>query len=267
MLGGSACAVLVLYMNRSPPRKDASRGRLRRPMPCLGHSRWGKETPSLLKEKTYLTSEKPRNAHISRVKTYKTPAGPLFLRTCCTPSFVEGLKVDNGLRAFARLPEREHNLLLSIAQQPENRLTLAYTAEGTIVGQATLAPLDSWWQDISNAYEIAVEVSSSWRKLGIAHQLLTLALEFEFLEESLILGLGLSWHWDYAGLGITPFHYRELIARLFASHGFTEYLTSEPNIRMDPANILVARLGNRLAEESINRFFQRLLQSDTLPGL
>ena len=158
-------------------------------------------------------------------------------------------------------------MLLSIAQQPGNRLTLAYTAEGTIVGQATLAPLDSWWQDISNAYEIAIEVSSNWRKLGIAHQLLTFALEFESLEESLILGLGLSWYWDYVGLGITSFHYRELIARLFAAHGFSEYLTSEPNIRMDPANILVARVGNRLAEESINRFFQRLLHSDTLPGL
>jgi acetoin utilization protein AcuA len=221
----------------------------------------------LLKEKTYLRSDTSPNTHASCVKTYKTPAGPLFLRTCCTPSFVQGLKVDDGLRAFARIPEREHNLLLSIAQQPENRLTLAYTAEGTIVGQATLAPLDSWWQDISNAYEIAVEVSSGWRKLGIAHQLLAFALESESLEEYLIVGLGLSWHWDYAGLGITPFHYRELISRLFAAHGFSEYLTSEPNILMDPANILVARLGNRLTEENVNRFFQRLLKSDTLPGI
>ena len=221
----------------------------------------------MLKATTYLTSEKSLGPHNSGVKTYITPAGPIFLRSCCTPSFVEGLKVDDGLHAFARLPEREHNLLLSIAQRPESKLTLAYTAEGTIVGQVTLAPLDSWWQDISNAYEIAVEVSSGWRKLGIAHQLLTFALEFESLEEYLILGFGLSWHWDYVGLGITPFEYREVIARLFASHGFTEYLTSEPNIRMHPANILVARLGNRLAEESIRSFFQSLLRSDTLPGL
>ncbi|MGZ3618291.1 MAG: GNAT family N-acetyltransferase, partial [Ktedonobacteraceae bacterium] len=139
--------------------------------------------------------------------------------------------------------------------------------EGTIVGQATIAPLDSWWQDITHAYEIAVEVSSDWRGLGIAHQLLTFALEFESMEEYLIIGLGLSWHWDYTGLGIAPFEYRELIARLFAAHGFSEYLTSEPNIRMDTANILVARLGNRLAEENINRFFQCLLQSNSLPGL
>jgi acetoin utilization protein AcuA len=207
------------------------------------------------------------NTGNSRVKAYKTPAGPLFLRSSCSPAFVEGLKADEGLHAFARLPEREHHLLLSIAQQPENRLTLAYTASGNIVGQVSLAPLDHWWQDIGNVYEIAVEVSAGWRKLGIAHQLLSLALEFESLEEYLVLGLGLSWHWDYEGLGISRFHYREMIARLFAAHGFAEYLTSEPNIRMDPANILVARIGSRLAEESMNRFFQRLLQSETLPGL
>ena len=102
---------------------------------------------------------------------------------------------------------------------------------------------------------------------GIAHHLLSLALEFESLEEYLILGLGLSWHWDYEGLDISRFRYREMIARLFAAHGFAEYLTSEANIRMDPANILVARLGSRIDGESMNRFFQRLLQSETLPGL
>jgi len=223
----------------------------------------------MLKEKAYTSSEQELSGRerISRVKTYKTPAGPVFLRSCCSPSFVEGLQADEGLRAFARLPEREHQLLLSLARQPQNRLTLAYTAAGKIVGQATLAPLDNWWQGIGNAYEIAVEVSPDFRKLGVAHQLLSFALEFKSLEEYLIVGLGLSWHWDYEGLGISRFHYREMIARLFAAHGFIEYLTSEPNIRMDPANILVARLGRRLERESMNRFFQCLLQSETLPGL
>jgi GNAT superfamily N-acetyltransferase len=223
----------------------------------------------MLKEKAYHLNEHESsgNGRFSRVKTYKTAAGPLFLRSCCSPALIEGLRADEGLRAFARLPEREHQLLLTLARRPENRLTLAYTAAGTIVGQTTLAPLDTWWQGIGNAYEVAVEVSPPWRKLGVAHQLLSLALDFESVEEYLILGLGLSWHWDYEGLGISRFQYREIIARFFAAHGFAEYLTSEPNIRMDPANILVARLGRRLGEERMNRFFARLLHSETLPGL
>lgn len=223
----------------------------------------------MLKERVYHTNnpEASGSARSSRVKTYKTAAGPLFLRSCCSPSFVEGLKVDEGLHAFARLPEREHQLLFSIAQQPENRLTLAYNASGAIVGEVSLTPLDQWWRDIGNAYEIAVEVSSSWRKLGIAHHLLSFALEFEAVEEYLIVGLGLCWHWDYEGLGVSRFHYREMLVRLFAAHGFAEYQTSEPNILMDPANILVARLGSRIDGESMSRFFQRLFQSETFPGL
>ena len=157
--------------------------------------------------------------------------------------------------------------MLSIAQRPENRVTLAYDASGTIVGQVSLASLDHWWQDIGNAYEISVEVSSGWRELGIAHQLLSFALEFECVEEYLIVGIGLSWHWDYQRMGMSPFSYREMIARLFAAHRFAEYLTSEPNIRMGPANILVARLGSRIDEKSMSRFFQQLLRSETLPGL
>jgi GNAT superfamily N-acetyltransferase len=206
-----------------------------------------------------------RSAHGSRRSAFETAAGSLILHSFCPPSLVASLKADRGLRAFARVPEREHELLLGIAERPDCVLTLAYTSSGEIVGQVTLAPLDHWWHDIGNAYEIAVEVSTGWRRMGIAHHLLTLALES--VEEYLIVGLGLSWHWDYAGFGMTPFGYRELIVRLFAAHGFSEYLTSESNIRMDPANILLARLGSRFPEESMSRFFQRLLRSDTLPGL
>ena len=211
--------------------------------------------------------EVPECTRTPRVKTYKTAAGSLFLRACCPPALVEGLEVDKGLRAFARLPEREHELLLQLARQSENRLTLAFTPSGKIVGQATLAPLDGWWQGIENAYEVAVEVSPTFRNLGVAHQLLSLALDFDAVEEYLIIGLGLSWHWDYSRLGISRFQYRELIAQLFAAHGFAEYMTSEANIQMDPANILVARLGRSVGEESMTRFFERLFFSETLPGL
>src|SRR5271157_1788752 len=128
------------------------------------------------KEQGYsLTDDMSGNTRNSPVQTYKTPAGPVFLRSCCSPAFVADLKVDEGLRAFARLPEREHQLLLTLAGKPENRLTLAYTATGSIVGQVTLAPLDHRWHDIGNAYEIAIEVSTGWRRMGIAHHLLSLA--------------------------------------------------------------------------------------------
>ena len=203
---------------------------------------------------------------ISHYKSMATPAGPIFLQDHCPPALVESLRADSGLRAFARLPQREHALLLGIAQRSDSRLALAYTHSGEIVGQVTLAPVDAWWEGLENTYEIAVEVSTAWRNLGIARQLLTLVFEREPLEHHIVLGMGLSWHWDMEGLGINRFRYRQVIEQLFASYGFVEYLTSEANIRMDPANILLGRLGSAVDEQTINQFFQCLLKSDTLPG-
>jgi acetoin utilization protein AcuA len=204
---------------------------------------------------------------ISHYKSIATPAGPIFLRDHCPPALVESLRANSGLRAFARLPEREHALLLGLAQRSDCRLALAYTHRGEIVGQVTLAPADTWWEGLTNTYEIAVEVSTAWRNLGIARQLLTLVFEREPLEHHIVLGMGFSWHWDMEGLGINRFRYRQVVEQLFAPYGFVEYLTSEANIRMDPANILLGRLGSAVDQQTINQFFQRLLQSDTLPGL
>ena len=197
-------------------------------------------------------------------KTIETSAGTLILQNFCSPSLIEGLRVDSGLCAFAHTAEREHHLLLSIARQSDSALTLAYTPTGEIVGQATLATCDEWMQGIPNVYEIAVEVSSQWRRLGVAQQLLTSALELNVLEDLILLAIGLSWHWDVEGLSMASYRYRQLIARLFARHCFMEYLTTEPNICMDPANILLARIGNRVSQQTIGQFVNRLVNS---PGL
>lgn len=199
-------------------------------------------------------------------RTILTPGGPLFLQNHCSSSLVERLRADSGLRAFARLPEREYALLLGLAQRPDCSLALAYTPVGEIVGQVTLAPVDGWWEGLSNVYEVAVEVSAPWRRLSVARQLLALVFAEEHLEQLIILGMGLSWHWDTEGLKISRFRYRELIEQLFAPHGFAEYQTSEANIQMDPANILLVRFGSNVAGEVMSQFFSRLFQSDTLPG-
>jgi GNAT superfamily N-acetyltransferase len=204
---------------------------------------------------------------LSHVKAIQTPAGLLFLRNRCPASLVEGLEIDDSMRAFARRPEREHQLLVNIARREDSALTLAYTPSGKIVGQVTVAPADAWWSGLEHVYEAAIEVSSNWRRQGIAHELLTFAGKQDELEDMILLAMGLSWHWDTEGLSLKRTHYRELIARLFASQGFVEYLTSEPNIRMDPANIFLARIGRNVDQQTINAFLNRLLISPTLPGM
>jgi hypothetical protein len=136
-----------------------------------------------------------------------------------------------------------------------------------IVGQVSLVPAEDSWQGLTKTYEIAFEVSAGWRRSGILRQLLKQVFELDCLEDLIIIGMGLSWHWDTAGLGMTRFAYRTMIERLAAHHGFAEYLTSDENIRMDPANIFLVRFGRRVSAATVSQFYDRILQSDTLPGM
>jgi GNAT superfamily N-acetyltransferase len=188
----------------------------------------------------------------------ETAAGPLILQNFCSPALVASLKADQGLHAFAHFPEREHQLLLGIAERPDCALTLAYTPGGEIVGQVTLAPADTWWQGVANTYELAIEVSTHWRRLGIARQLLSLALKFDTVEEMILVALGLSWHWDLKGSGLSPFRYRSLLAHILEPYHFFECLTDEPNVGMDPANILLVRIGKDVKREVMDQLFQRM---------
>jgi hypothetical protein len=196
---------------------------------------------------------------ISPDRTFETSAGALVLQNFCQPSLVKSLRADAGLRAFARLPQREHALLLSIAQRSDSALTLAHTSTGEIVGQVTLVPCDAWWQGLKNVYEVAIEVSSGWRRLGLAQELLAYALECDALEDMILLAIGLSWHWDTEEVGLPAALYRELIANLFKPHGFLEYQTTEPNISADPTNILLVRFGSRVDQQSIGQFINHML--------
>jgi len=200
----------------------------------------------------------------SRSKILETHKGPLLLRDFCPPSLVERLTAESGLHAFTRLPEREHQLLLTIAHSPDCALTLAHTPAGEMVGEVTLTFADDWWEGLENVYEVTIEVSTTWRGLGIGRELLAFALELDTVEDMILFAMGLSWHWDIEGLGITPQRYRELIARLFASQGFVEHATTEPNISMEPANILLVRVGKRVDQHMTNQFFSRILSPSNL---
>lgn len=204
-----------------------------------------------------------RSATPSRSKVLETSMGTLLLRDFCPPSLVEHLKVESGLCAFAHLPEREYDLLLKVAKSPDCALTLAHTPAGEIVGQVTLAPGDEWWGELENVYEVAIEVSAHWRGMGIAKQLLAFALELDALEDMILFALGLSWHWDLEGMKLPLYRYRQLIAHLFATQGFTEHSTTEPDISLEPGNILLVRIGKNVDQRTERQFFNHVMQRRT----
>lgn len=195
----------------------------------------------------------------ARTKTLETAMGPILFRRFCPPSFVERLRPDSGLHSFARLPEREHQLLLDIAKSPDCALTLAYTPAGEIVGQVTIAPADEWWEDIEDLYEVAVEVSVNWRRATIARTLLSFALELDALEDMIFFAIGLSWHWDAEDLGMSLHDYRALIAHLYGTQGFVEYPLTDPDVSKERTNVPLARIGKRIDTHVTNQFLSRLL--------
>ncbi|GER91822.1 hypothetical protein KDW_59840 [Dictyobacter vulcani] len=204
-----------------------------------------------------------RTSSPSRIRTLQTARGPVILRDFCPPSLLERLRPDKGLCSFARVPEREHQLMLDIARSQDCALTVAHTPSGVIVGQVTIAPADEWWDGVENLYEVAIEVSADWRGVSIAREMLAFALELEAKEDMIFFAIGLSWHWDAEGLGISTFRYRELIKHLFGTQGFVEYSTTEPNVSMEPANVLVARIGDRVDQRVSRQFLNRLIRSSS----
>jgi acetoin utilization protein AcuA len=173
---------------------------------------------------------------------------------------IQRLRVDEGMTAFARRPDLEKALLRRIARDPDGTLVIAHTPDGRIVGQVSIAPADGRWADVDGIYEIAIEVSRNWRRLGLAQRLLSFTFAHEEYEDVIVLAMGYSWHWDMEEAGISPLAYRDLLARLFGKFGFTSYVTDEPEIAMSVANVLMARVGSRVPADLFEAFHGRLLR-------
>jgi len=72
------------------------------------------------------------------------------------------------------------------------------------------------------------------------------------------VALGLSWHWDTKGAGLSPFGYRTMLRQVFEPYDFFEYQLDESNVSMDPANILLVRIGKRVKQKVADQLFQRM---------
>lgn len=57
---------------------------------------------------------------------------------------------------------------------------------------------------------------------------------------------------------MSPFAYRSMLRRVFEPYDFFECQLDEPNISMDPANILLGRIGKHVQPEVTNQLFRRM---------
>jgi acetoin utilization deacetylase AcuC-like enzyme len=185
-------------------------------------------------------------APVTRVAGLHTPYGHLLLRDLCPPSLIERLHPDPGLAAFTRRPEREHAVLLHVAQTGHGSVAIAHTETGDIVGDLVLSTGADWWRGLNGVYELSIETSRDWRRLGIARGLVDFCMQAPWVEHMILLGMGLDWHWDLQGTGLGARDYRDLLRKLLLPAGFREVHTSEPNIAMHASNLLLVRVGSRV---------------------
>lgn len=208
------------------------------------------------------------NEEAVREKAYETPLGRVWITAKARPELIASLKLDEGMGIFAapNYPaSREKKALERIAANPESNVILAYTDDGRIVGFVAVAPpsqAERWGKLAGRGLveAMAIEVGRGWRGLGIAEKMMEAGIGDPYFEDKIVICTGYSWHWDLEGSGLSKQEYRSMLLKYLEKAGFLYYETDEPNVNLDSANFLTAKVGPRVGTELYEEFEQLLFQ-------
>jgi len=174
------------------------------------------------------------------------------------------LDFHEDLTAF-RLPHLQHKALIKIAAFPEGRIIIVRN-DNEVVGYVTYVypdPLERWSEgNMKNLIELgAIEVIPKFRGGGVGKALLTVSMMDDAMEDFIILTTEYYWHWDLKGTGLNVWEYREVMKKMMSAGGLVYYATDDPEINSHPANCLMARIGERVDADSIQKFDQLRFKS------
>jgi acetoin utilization protein AcuA len=205
-----------------------------------------------------------------QTQTIASPHGPLCLLSACSSSFLRSLHLEEGIGRFARYRSIISGMetLETVAALPDASVTVTLSPQRQIIGYVECSYPDviEGWRDNEDGlcYELgAIEVSRNWRQLGIAKAMTSLIVADPFVETKIFFLTGYSWHWDLDLTALSAYAYRNMLVRLFRPFGFRVYLTTNPEITMSSANVLMARIGAQVTTQQIERFQKMLFSFDT----
>ncbi|MEK3807613.1 GNAT family N-acetyltransferase [Metabacillus sp. SLBN-84] len=192
-------------------------------------------------------------------KEIKTPFGPLIIEGPIKPEKLAGLEFHKDLVAF-RQPEQQHKALIEIAGLPEGRIIIARNRH-TIVGYVTYLypdPLERWSEGkMENLIELgAIEVIPEFRGFSVGKNLLRVSMMDDAMEDYITITTEYYWHWDLKGTGLNVWEYRKVMEKMMNAGGLEWYATDEPEISSHPANCLMAKIGKRVDQDSVQQFDQ-----------
>ncbi|MFT9599914.1 GNAT family N-acetyltransferase [Mesobacillus sp.] len=192
-------------------------------------------------------------------KELKTPHGRLIIEGPISPEKLASYEFHEDLVAF-RPPAQQHKALVEIAGLPEGRIIVARSGH-MIVGYVTYLypdPLERWSEGkMEDLIELgAIEVIPEFRGSRVGKNLLIVSMMDDAMEDYIIITTEYYWHWDLKGTGLNVWEYRKVMEKMMNAGGLTWYATDDPEISSHPANCLMARIGKRIAPESIQQFDQ-----------
>lgn len=193
--------------------------------------------------------------HYSR--TIDHPRGNLVVEGPLSPTELRQLSFHDELTAF-RPPKEQFEALVEIAELPEGRILVARD-KNLIVGYVTFVypdPLERWSEaNLDNLIELgAIEVAPSYRSGGIGRHLLEVSMLDDAMEDYIVITTEYYWHWDLKRTGLSVWDYRKIMERMMNYGGLEYFSTDDPEICSHPANCLMARIGSRVDQHSIETF-------------
>ncbi|CAM3151022.1 GNAT family N-acetyltransferase [Filibacter tadaridae] len=199
---------------------------------------------------------------LEHVKTYnameiKHTKGNVIVEGPISSEQLESLDFHEDLVAF-RPPAQQHKALVKIARLPEGRIIIVRELN-MIVGYVTYLypdPLERWSEgNMEDLIELgAIEVIPKFRGGGVGKSLLRVSMMDDAMEDYIILTTEYYWHWDLKGTKLNVWEYRKVMEKMMNAGGLEYYATDDPEISSHPANCLMARIGKRIDQDSIQQF-------------
>lgn len=178
---------------------------------------------------------------------------------CAPPGLLAGLSPHPGLDAFRR-PSAQHAALVAMAGEERGCVTAAFDPETRqLVGYVAFhAPseVETWGEDRSGALvELgAVEVAHAYRGQRLAERMLAASFAEGRFDDTVVFATLYRWHYDMERTGLGELGYRRMLERLYRTVGLTPVETTDPEIAHDPANRLLARIGERAPRQVVDEF-------------
>ncbi len=201
--------------------------------------------------------EKMEHIKTYNAKEIKTPHGTLIIEGPVPAEKIKNYEFHKDLVAF-RPPAQQHKALIDIAALPEGRILIARHLD-MIIGYVTFLypdPLERWSEGkMEDLIELgAIEVIPQFRGCAVGKNLLTVSMMDDAMEDFIVITTEYYWHWDLKGTGLNVWDYRKIMEKMMNAGGLEYYATDDPEISSHPANCLMARIGKRIPQESVQKF-------------